>query len=185
MESAVILSNGVGYEIYGTQTLLAGLSLKRNQPVEFWIYTHVREDALQLMAFETREEKQLFLSLLKVNGIGPKSALNILSGASAFDIIQMIDREDAKALSKLPKLGKKTAEQIILTLKGKLVDVGPKTAKPTTAISPTAAPNNIRSALVNLGFKSVDVDKVMGQLPEGVDFESGVRQSLAALTGGL
>lgn len=188
LEAALVLQGGVGYEVLGSSTLLADLSSRVGAEVEFWIYTHVREDALQLFAFETSAEKQLFLSLLKVNGVGPKSALNLLSGASANDIIGMIEAEDAKALSRLPKVGKKTAEQIILTLKGKLVVVAPETGsgiRKTTQLTLPKSAQDIRSALVNLGFKTADVEKVVSHLPEGVDFEHGLRQGLAALTGGI
>lgn len=183
LEAALILINGVGYEVLGSQTLLADLVTRVNQEIEVWIYTHVREDALQLFGFASPDEKQLFLSLLKVNGVGPKSALNLLSGGSVNDIIGMIESEDAKGLSKLPKVGKKTAEQIILTLKGKLV-LTEKTSKATQLSLPKSA-SDIRSALINLGFKPNDVEKIIHHLPEGIDFEQGLRQGLAALTGGI
>ncbi len=183
LETALILNGGVGYEVLGSQTLLADMMNRLNEEVEVWIYTHVREDALQLFAFASGEEKQLFLSLLKVNGVGPKSALNLLSGGSVHEIISMIESEDAKGLSKLPKVGKKTAEQIILTLKGKLVFTE-KVAKNTQMSLPKSS-QDIRSALINLGFKPNDVEKIINHLPEGIDFEQGLRQGLSALTGGI
>lgn len=185
-ESALILNNGVGYEVLASQNLLAEFMGQLKTDVEVWIYTHVREDALQLFAFASPAEKQLFLSLLKVNGVGPKSALNLLSGAGVNEIIQMIESEDAKGLSKLPKVGKKTAEQIILTLKGKLV-IENRTAvvAPNPQLSLSKSSQDIRSALINLGFKPADVEKIVSHLPAGIDFEQGLRQGLSALTGGI
>jgi Holliday junction DNA helicase RuvA len=144
--------------------------------VEAWIYTHVREDQLSLFGFASELEKTMFLSLLKVNGIGPKSALNILSGAPSAQILRWIEGSDAGALSKLPKIGKKSAEQIILTLKGKLVSAEAN-ANPSFRARP-----QIVSALVNLGFRMVDVEKVVEQMPTDTDLEAGLRQGLSALT---
>lgn len=185
MESALILNNGVGYEVLASQNLLADFATRLNNEIEVWIYTHVREDALQLFAFDSPAEKQLFLSLLKVNGVGPKSALNLLSGASVNDIIQMIESEDAKGLSKLPKVGKKTAEQIILTLKGKLITEDRAVAVSSPQLPLSKSSQDIRSALINLGFKPADVEKIVSHLPAGIDFEQGLRQGLSALTGGI
>lgn len=122
-ESVILEVQGVGYEVYCSLGTLSELSASMQEEVVFWIYTHVREDQLQLFGFLTKEEKNLFLSLLKVNGVGPKSALSILSGARYNQLVEMIESGDAKALSQLPKIGKKTAEQIILSLQGKLVRI--------------------------------------------------------------
>ena len=88
--------------------------------VEFFIYTHVREDALELFGFLTRLEKSLFLTLLQVNGIGPKSALGILSGASPADLLRAIMDGDKAFLTRVPGIGKKTAERILVELKNKV-----------------------------------------------------------------
>lgn len=173
-ETVVINVRGVGYEIWAsthTLTALAGLS-----QVQVWVHTHVREDVLQLFGFSTRAEKELFLSLTKVNGIGPKVAMKILSGAPLNTIIQMIDEGDVRGLSGLPKVGKKTAEQIILALKGKLILGDEKS--PHVGF---AARADIISALVNLGFKVQDVEKVVNQLEPSIQFEDGVKQGLSHL----
>lgn len=173
---------GVGYEVFCTGRLLDQSRFQMGELTEVWISTHVREDAFNLFGFESRAEKDFFLTLLKVNGVGPKLALNALSGATATEIASLIENEDVKALTKLPKVGKKTAEQMILTLKGKLVskDV---TSGEGPAISGLAA-REVTSALVNLGFRPVDVDKVVSKLAKDISFEEGVRQGLAALTTG-
>lgn len=178
-ESCTVMSAGVGYELICSLSTLAELQMQTTKSVTLFAYTHVREDALQLFGFLTKLEKNCFLSLMKVNGIGAKSAINILSGANPETIARYIETEDVKALSKLPKVGKKTAEQMILTLKGKLVLAPEKENNAPAATTPVAT--QIRSALVNLGFRPSEVEKVVTGLGE-VSFEEGVRQGLGALT---
>jgi Holliday junction DNA helicase RuvA len=175
-DSVVLNVRGVGYEVFmSAQSLIQVVGLPSAQ---LWIHTVVREDALQLYGFLARAEKDLFLSLLKVNGVGPKGAMKILSGASFNSLVQMIDDGDATALSKLPKVGKKTAEQIILQLKGKLVLAG------ETDISKSgfAARSEIISALTHLGFKATEVEKAVDKMDATTDLEEGVRKGLGMLT---
>jgi Holliday junction DNA helicase RuvA len=166
---------GVGYEILAAQPHLEKWGALRGESLDLWIYTHVREDTLHLYGFESREEKTFFLSLLKVNGVGPKMALSIFSGAPLARLIQLIEAGDAKGISALPRVGKKTAEQIILTLKGKLVQI-------------EAPPQEMKlhfeivSALVNLGFKSQIVEEFVTTLPPSIEVEEGVRKGLVALS---
>ncbi len=182
-DSCVLMCGGVGYELHCSLSTLAEIQELKNKPVLMQVHTHVREDALQLFGFTTTVEKAMFLSLLKVNGIGPKSAVNILGGATVNQIWNMIEGEDVKALSKLPKVGKKTAEQMILSLKGKLVlaEENGKTMK--RAVS--TVQSQVSSALINLGFRSQDVEIVMSSMDFVADkfsVEEGIRQGLAALT---
>lgn len=178
-DSATIEAGGVGYEITASLGTLGELSL--HSTAELWIHTHVREDALSLFGFLTKSERSLFLSLLKVNGIGPKSAINILSGASFDRLCAMIEGEDVKALSGLPKVGKKTAEQMILTLKGKLVhDETAPAGK--TKLAATPRHREISSALINLGFRPQDVETVVSGFQKDIELQDGIRQGLAALT---
>lgn len=176
-ESALIDVHGVGYEVHCSQNTLGDLTELLGKEIIVWIHTHVREDALQLFGFHSKAEKNLFLSLLKVNGVGPKMAITMLSGARPEQIQEMIEAGNAKGLSGLPKVGKKTAEQIILTLKGKLVSVEPE-AKLRTEIQ-----TQITSALLNLGFKAQSVDDFVSKLPKTIDLEEGVRKGLQTLTG--
>lgn len=174
-DSLILLVQGVGYELNcSTQTLQ---ELEGKTFVEVWVYTHVREDALQLFGFATELEKSLFLSLLKVNGVGPKSAMNIVSGAPTAQIVGWIEDSNVGALTKLPKVGKKSAEQIVLTLQGKLVRAGEIGSEHRFT-----ARSQIVSALVNLGFRIGDVEKVVDHMPPETDLEGGLRQGLAALT---
>jgi Holliday junction DNA helicase RuvA len=185
-ESAVILCAGVGYEILAPLTTLAEMQAQQyaSKETELWIHTHVREDALSLFGFLSVTEKKFFLTLLKVNGIGPKMAVNILSGASFDQICEMIETEDVKGLSKLPKVGKKTAEQMVLTLKGKLV-LAPEANGSGNGNGKSAQAkklSEIHSALVNLGFRTQDVELVVGKMPADINFQEGLREALASLT---
>ncbi len=178
-DSALIDVLGVGYEIHASSNTLEDLRNLLGQDIIVWIHTHVREDSLLLFGFHDKDEKNLFLSLLKVNGVGPKMALSILSGGRPSDIRQMIEAGNAKGLSSLPKVGKKTAEQIILTLKGKLVSID-EIIKNTSE-----SHTQITSALLNLGYKSHFVDQFVSSLPKDISFEEGVKKGLQNLSGGL
>ena len=172
--------NGVGYDISSSAQTLADVHVLIGQTLKVWIHSHVREDAFQLFGFLTKPEKEFFLQLLKVNGVGPKMALSIMSGARVTQIQDWIENSDAKALSSLPKVGKKTAEQIILSLQGKLVRVESK-SKGAPKVSETH--RQISSALVNLGFKNQSVDQFIFSLEDTITLEDGVRQGLQKLTG--
>lgn len=178
-DSALIDVHGVGYEIHSSSPTLEDFQTLLGKDIIVWIHTHVREDALTLFGFHSKDEKGLFLSLLKVNGVGPKMALSILSGGRPAQIHELIEAGNAKGLSALPKVGKKTAEQIILTLKGKLVSV--EEEKKTKSESLT----QITSALLNLGYKSQHVDQFVSTLPSEISLEDGVRKGLQTLSGSL
>ncbi|MDO3660806.1 Holliday junction branch migration protein RuvA [Bacillus sp. C28GYM-DRY-1] len=118
----VIENGGIGYQIFTPNPFIYK---ERNQETIF-TYHHIREDAFSLYGFSTREEKALFTKLLNVTGIGPKGALAILGSGDPGAVIQAIENEDEAFLVKFPGVGKKTARQIILDLKGKLADVVPE-----------------------------------------------------------
>lgn len=176
-DSVLVEVQGVGYEVHPHARASIELQAQLGQTVLLWIYTHVREDALQLFGFLTVEEKNLFLQLLKVNGVGPKLAQNILSGATSSEITDWIESGDAKALSKIPKVGKKTAEQIILTLQGKLVRVEAPVKQQQSKIF-----REIQFALTNLGFKTAVVEEFLTTLPEQIEVEEGIRLGLSQLS---
>jgi Holliday junction DNA helicase RuvA len=190
-ETVLMDVNGVGYEAHCSLSTLAEmqalLTEKKNLGAKatLWIYTHVREDALTLFGFASRQEKEMFLALLKVNGVGPKMALNVLSGGTVEQVQAMIEHEDVKALAKLPKVGKKTAEQMVLTLKGKLVLTDKSANVPAGASLSSQLSfghREISSALINLGFRAADVEKVVAQMPKEIELQEGIRQGLSALT---
>ncbi len=175
-EDSVILDvGGVGYELTLSQNSLVEMVL--GEAIEFYVYTHVREDQFSLYGFLSKTEKQLFLSLLKVNGIGPKMAIQVLSGAPLDRIIGFISEGDVKGLTTLPKVGKKTAEQMILSLKGKLV-----MDEPMSAVIKSPVKDQIQSALVNLGFKALDVEKLVAEMDEKIDVQDGIRKGLQILS---
>ena len=189
-DGCVLDVNGVGYELSCSNTTLE--DTLSSDDVRLWVHTAVREDAITLYGFSAAVEKQMFLSLLKVNGVGPKMAIKILSAAPTAHLTQMIEAGDVKSLSGLPKVGKKTAEQLVLSLKGKLVlsaDVGSRAApaKKSAALTPKfwGVRADVLSALVNLGFRLPDAERVVSDLPEEIDLQTGVRSGLQALSGGF
>jgi Holliday junction DNA helicase RuvA len=181
-ESFLLSVNDVGYEVFATSSFLNELESAWGKVVEVWTYTHVREDILQLYGFAQREEKNFFLNLLKINGVGPKSAMHVLGGATLSQIHDMIESEDVKALSKLPKVGKKTAEQMILSLKGKLVRLD-QNANDKRSTMPRMSQNLqlVASALTNLGYRPQDVTIVLQDFPNEIDLQEGVRRGLQVL----
>ncbi len=115
-EGAILLeNNGIGYEIAVSNTTLTQISVK--QPISLFTYLNVREDGLYLYGFATKEEKNMFLKLISISGVGPKVALGILSGIELNNLIIAIISSDTKTLSKIKGIGKKTAERIILELR--------------------------------------------------------------------
>lgn len=188
-DAVVIDVGGVGYEVTCSSNTLGDFA--SGGEVQVWVQTQMREDSLTLFGFSTQLEKRMFNSLLKVNGVGPKMAIKILSAASMDQLSAMIEAGDVKALSALPKVGKKTAEQLILALKGKLV-LAPekevakskKTAGQDRLIAKfNGARAEVLSALVNLGFRLPEAEKVVEDLPESIEIEEGVRRGLQALSG--
>ncbi|MFE8703478.1 Holliday junction branch migration protein RuvA [Cytobacillus sp. FJAT-54145] len=122
-EFIVVENNGIGYQVSTPNPFLFSKSL--HQTIKIFTYHYVREDIMALYGFQTREEKTLFTKLLNVSGIGPKGALAILASGEPEQVVQAIEDEDEAFLVKFPGVGKKTARQMILDLKGKLLDVVP------------------------------------------------------------
>lgn len=177
-ECAIVETGGVGYELHCSAGTLS--YLEEVEKAELRVYTHVREDVLQLFGFQSSAEKQFFLSLIKVNGVGPKMAVAILSAAPYTHLVQMIEDGDVRGLTQLPKIGKRKAEQIILSLKGQLVMEEEEAGTLASATFP--ARKEIISALVNLGFKMNDVEQVVETFDPQIQIQDGVRKGLAMLT---
>ena len=149
----VIETGGVGYEV---QIPISTYTALPNQgaAASLRIYTHVREDTIALFGFATGEEKQLFEQLISVSGIGPKLAITVLSGLAAPDLIAAIRNGDVAQLVRIPGVGKKTAERIVLELKDKVVaaeGAGKGTAAPEAIPTFSALERDVLSALLNLG----------------------------------
>ncbi|OQW53463.1 MAG: hypothetical protein A4S09_07640 [Proteobacteria bacterium SG_bin7] len=176
-EKIVLLVNGVGYEAQCSKNTIDDIYKKTD--VELFIHTHLREDMLALFGFSTIAEKEVFLSLISVSGIGPKVALKILSGTKVIDLIRWIEEGNIDALTQLPKVGKKTAEQILFSLKDKfLVKQGVSTTNIRDGIK-----RDIYSALVNLGYGANEVEKIVSRMKTDVEFQEGVREGLSQLAG--
>lgn len=163
----------VGYEVF----VSSNYNAQPGETASFWIYTHVKEDALSLYGFESEKEKEVFVTLIGVSGIGPKSALNILSSISYNDLIQWIEQEDIHSLSQLPKIGKKTAQQMILHLKGKWKDIKiiNKDSQNITI------QNEITSALIKLGFRSIEIKQALEQVNARQGVKEGIQSALSIL----
>ncbi len=172
-ESCIIDVKGVGYELFCSQGTLD--SLTEQKEVSIFAYTHVRPEIIHLFGFASLMEKKLFLSLIKVNGVGPKMAIGILSGATTERIAEMIETADIKALMLLPKVGKKKAEQIVLSLKGQI------TGDPVIETK-VSGHHEITSALVHLGFRINDVDPIVRKMADDISIQEGIRLGLATLT---
>lgn len=177
-DSLHIETHDIGYQVFVPLSLLAQCTV--GQKIKLRIFTHVREDLIQLFGFESKVQENMFRSLLKVNGIGPKVALGILSSADSEQFKSMIENKDVKALSRLPKVGKKTAEQILLKL-GEL-DWEQRRQKEEPAILENPVAKKLKLALVNLGFSASDVHDVVMGLDLKQPFEDNFKNSLAQLS---
>jgi len=168
---------GVGYEVdvpMSTFYNLPGLG----ERVTLLTHFVVREDAQLLYGFLTHEERATFRELVKISGVGPRTALSILSGLSVADLSQAVSRQEAGRLVKVPGIGKKTAERLLLELKGKL---GPDLALPAaSAVSDAQA--DIAQALVALGYNERDANAALKALPPGVAVSEGIKLALKALS---
>lgn len=177
---AIVECAGVGYDVVITVPTFADLP-EAGSDVALFIHTHVREDQLALFGFLRAEEKKLFEKLLIVSGIGPKLAVTILSGMKTSDMVGAIRSGDVARLTKIPGIGRKTAERMILELKDKLEEF---TAAPSPpAVSPLE--DDVLSALVNLGYQRAAAERALAVAARGAgseNFDKLFRESLAVLS---
>jgi holliday junction DNA helicase RuvA len=178
---AIVETAGVGYDVTITVPTFSDLPGLGSE-VALHIHTHVREDQIALYGFLTPAEKQLFEKLITVSGIGPKLAITILSGMPANEMVGAIRGNDIARLTRIPGIGKKTAERMVLELRDKLPLAGAETpAAPTM----TAMEEDVLSALVNLGYQRPAAERALAQAAKnGKDgsFEALFRNTLAALS---
>jgi len=174
----VVDVNGVGYSVAIPLRDLGEIP-DEDSSVFLHIYTHVREDAIQLFGFTTEDGRRLFSTLLGITGVGPKLALAILSGMPAERFTDAVYNEDVALLSTIPGLGKKTASRLILELKGKLRSFGGAFASAEGTIT-----NDAVSALENLGYKRAVSEKaVASACSSGASaIEDIIREALKSLT---
>ena len=172
-DSVLILeTGGVGYEVQVSRSGQEALSQEGKGSL--WIHTHFRQDAMELYGFLTQEEKKLFLSLIKVNGIGPKMALNVLNSCSLDQFILWIQEENIKAFMALPRVGRKMAQQIILTLKESL-------SKDFVIGKDIPYSAKVLSALEALGFSPEEIRRVLHKMDWKDDLQKDIKQALVHL----
>ena len=167
--------HGVGYEVQVPMSTFYNLPAQ-GEKVSLLTHFVVREDAQLLYGFATPQERQTFRELIKVSGVGPRMALAVLSGMAVDDLVQAVSTQDAARLVKVPGIGKKTAERLLLELKGNLgADMG---ARPLIASDAHA---DVFDALVALGYSDKEAAAVLKPLPPGVDVGEGIRLALKSL----
>jgi len=182
---AILDCGGVGYDITISVATFSALPAEGAE-ASLHIHTHVREDQLALFGFAERDEKRLFEKLLTISGIGPKLAITVLSGISSDRLVAAIRSGDHGTLTRIPGIGKKTAERVVLELKDKLDDLA--VAVPATAGGPHHGPvgDDALSALVNLGYPRPvalkAIETAVARNPEvASDFEALFRAAMAAI----
>ena len=172
----IVDCNGVGYEVSVPMSTFYNLPAT-GERVTLLTHMVVREDAQLLYGFGTSQERELFRQLIKISGIGARTALGILSGMSVNDLAQAVTLQEVGRLTRIPGIGKKTAERLLLELKGKLgAELG--TAPGTEGESR----NDVLSALLALGYSEKEALLAIKQVPAGSSVSDGIRQALKALS---
>ena len=180
--SAIVDVGGVGYELSIPLSTFYELG-DAGSDVSLRVHTHVREDAIQLFGFKSGREKELFLRLIGVQGVGPKLAITMLSGMSADEIVLAIRKEDLARLTGIPGVGRKTAERLVVELRDKMADLGEsKTA--AEALPADSVFDDALSALINLGYQRAAAEKALNSAAkEGTEItvQKLLRRSLQIL----
>jgi len=161
---------GVGYEVEVPMSTFYSLPAA-GEAVTLFTHLSIKEDSHSLYGFATLEERTTFRQLIKISGVGARTALAVLSGLSVGDLAQAVALQEAQALTRVPGIGKKTAERLLLELKGKLAD-----AKPSAPGS-----NDVLNALLGLGYSEKEALAAVKGLPAGIAVAEGIRAALKAL----
>ena len=170
--SYVIIDNhGIGYQIYVPNPY----SYLLEKEYTIYTYANVREDEYTLYGFKTKEEKELFLKLISVKGLGPKMALPMLATGNIRLLEEAIEGENINYLKKFPKIGDKVAKQVILDLKGKLNVIN------TGIFKKEDHTEELVSALTSLGYKTVDINKVIKKIDTSVSIDNQIKEALKLL----
>lgn len=175
IDSVILEVNGVGYHLFISHPQ----DYRRGEFVQIFCYYQVKDDGVALFGFKSKEEKELFLRLIDVKGIGPKTAINVLGATNVTNMIQAIETSNTGYLRKLPGIGPKAAQQIILDLKGKLV------FEQKLKIDETLDQEllDAKDALRSLGFKVNDIDNALAKLNgQQLKAEEYIRKALKMLT---
>jgi len=165
----VLENNGIGYQIFVGNPYV----YRQNLEYTIYLYNYIREDEYSLYGFKTKQEKNLFLRLINVKGLGPKMALPMVSTGNTNDIIEAIERENLIYLTKFPKIGDKVARQIILDLKGKLAD-----HQDLFAVKDL---DELVSVLESLGYKKADIKAILPKVDATKDLELQIKEALKLL----
>lgn len=163
----IIDVGGIGYQVFVPLSSYYSLP-EVNNPVRLNIHTYLKEDAIQLYGFLSKEEKEIFLYLIGITGIGPRLAINILSGISTFDLVKAISEGNLVALNAIPGVGRKTAERLILELREKIGAIQGAGLKPQDSKYEDAL-----SALVNLGYKKSHAEEALRKFRADPGLNSG------------
>lgn len=168
--AVVIDNNGIGYNVFVANPY----AFEIGKEYKIYLYNHIREDEHSLYGFKTEEEKDLFLRLINVKGLGPKVAIPMFATGSVTGIIDAIDRENIVYLTKFPKVGDKLARQIILDLKGKLTPTG----------NVSGESNELVAVLESLGYKTPDIKKVLPHIDYSDTIENQIKEALKLMLRG-
>jgi Holliday junction DNA helicase RuvA len=171
---------GVGYEIEVPMSTFYNLPAS-GERVTLLTHLVVREDAHLLYGFATESERRAFRQLLKVNGVGARTALAVLSGMSVAELVDAVTAQESGRLVKVPGIGKKTAERLLLELKGKL---GAEALSGLAVNREKPAASDVINALLGLGYSDKEAQLAVKQLPDGLSVSEGIRQALKSLARG-
>ena len=166
----VLDNNGIGYHIFVPNPY----SYSENEEVTVYLYNQIREDENSLYGFKTKEERDLFLKLINVKGLGPKVGIGFFAAGSVSGIVDAIERENVLYLKKFPKVGEKLGRQVVLDLKGKLSSISTESVNDTDSFE-------LMSVLESLGYKSADINRVIGQIDKSKTIEEQVKEALKLL----
>jgi len=166
--SIILENNKIGYLV----NVANPYSYKINDEIKVYLYNHIKEDENSLYGFKSLDEKDLFLKLINVKGIGPKMALPMFAGDNINEIMSAINNDNIRYLTKFPKIGEKVAKQIILDLKGKLMSQDNVVENSS---------NELIEVLVSLGYKSIDIKKILNKVDSSLTIENQIKEALKLL----
>jgi Holliday junction DNA helicase RuvA len=186
--NVVVETGGVGYQVLIPLSTFYELG-EEGSEVRLHVYTHLRDETIELYGFITTAERMLFRKLITISGIGPKLALSLLSGMQPADLLAAVESGEYQRIMQVPGVGKKTAERLVLELRDKLPDLraGMEVSSLPEPGTPAAAKRDLISALVNLGYKRRDAEraaeKAVGQAGPESEFSDLLKRCLAQVTG--
>lgn len=163
-----ISTSGIGFKVFVPNPY----SFKLDEEVKVYLHNQIKEDEYSLYGFKSKEERNIFLKLINVKGLGPKIALPILAGSTVEGLMDAIERENVLYLEKFPKVGEKLARQIILDLKGKLV---------SKENSSSGVNDELVEVLLSLGYKRPDINRVVKDVDGSLSIESQIKEALKLL----